>query len=51
MYKFLKSKLKWNAVTIRIVWSLMIAFSFVLWYYSFKLFDFTLKLATQIVFS
>lgn len=51
MYQYLKSKLHWNPVTIRIVWPLMIAFSFVFWYYSFKLFDFTVKLATAFIFN
>lgn len=51
MYKFLKSKLNWNPVTIRIIWSLIIAFSFVFWYYSFKLFDFIIKLVTVFIFN
>ena len=51
MYNYIKSKLKWNPVTIRIVWTMLLAFCVVFWYYSFKLFDFTVKLATSIIFS
>ena len=40
MYQYLKSKLKWDPITIRVVWLIMIAFSFVFWYYSFQAFDF-----------
>ena len=51
MYQYFKSKLKWNPVTIRVVWVMLLAFSFMFWYYSFKLFDFTVKLATALIFS
>lgn len=51
MYNYIKSKLKWNPVTIRLVWVILLAFSFVFWYYSFKLFDFTMKLATAFIFN
>lgn len=50
MYSYIKSKLKWNPVTIRIVWVMLLAFSFVFWYYSFKLFDFVIKSATVFIF-
>lgn len=51
MYKYLKSKINWNPVTIRVVWAMLLAFCVVFWYYSFKLFDFTVKLATALIFS
>ena len=43
MYQYIKSKLKWNPVTIRVVWAMLLAFSFVFWYYSFQVFDFIIK--------
>lgn len=51
MYQYIKSKFKWNPVTIRIVWVMLLAFCVVFWYYSFKLFDFTVKFVTNIIFS
>lgn len=50
MYNYIKSKLKWNPVTIRIVWAILLAFSFMFWYYSFKLFDFIIKSTTSFIF-
>lgn len=51
MYQHLKSKLSWNPVTIRFVWVMLLAFCVVFWYYYFKLLDFTVKLATALIFS
>lgn len=51
MYNYLKSKLKWNPVTIRIVWTMMIAFSFVFWYYSFQAFDFVVQYVIKFMFN
>lgn len=50
MYQYIKSKLKWNPVTIRIVWAILLAFSFMFWYYSFKLFDFIIKSTIAFIF-
>ena len=50
MYQYIKSKLKWNPVTIRIVWVMLLAFSFMFWYYSFKLFDFIIKSTIAYIF-
>ena len=50
MYNYIKSKLKWNPVTIRIVWVMLLVFSFVFWYYSFKLFGFIIRSATAFIF-
>ena len=51
MCQYFKSKLKWNPVPIRIVWAMLLAFCIVFWYYSFKLFDFTVELATSFIFN
>ena len=50
MYNYIKSKIKWNQVTIRIVWAMLLAFSFMFWYYSFKLFDFIIKSVVSFIF-
>lgn len=50
MYQYIKSKFKWNPVTIRIVWVILLVFSFVFWYYSFKLFDFIIKSVAAFIF-
>ena len=50
MYQYIKSKLKWNPVTIRIVWVMLLAFSFVFWYYSFKLFDFIIQYIIKFIY-
>lgn len=50
MYNYIKSKIKWNPVTIRIVWVMLLVFSFMFWYYSFKLFDFIIKSTTAYIF-
>lgn len=50
MYNYIKSKFKWNPVTIRIVWTMLLVFCIVFWYYSFKLFDFIIKFVTAFIF-
>ena len=50
MYQHLKSKFKWNPVTIRIVWFMLLAFSFVFWYYSFQAFDFVIQYITKFIY-
>lgn len=47
MYHYFKSKLKWNPVTIRVVWAMLLAFCIVFWYYSFKLFDSVVQYITR----
>ena len=51
MYKYFKSKLNWNPVTIRIVWAMLLAFCVVFWYYSFKLFDFVVQYTTKFIYN
>ena len=51
MYQYLKSKLKWNPVTIRIVWLMLLVFSFTFWYYSFQAFDFVIQYITKFIYN
>ena len=49
MYQYFKSKLKWNPVTIRVVWAMLLAFCVVFWYYSFQAFDFVVQYITKFI--
>lgn len=51
MYQYIKSKFKWNPVTIRIVWLMLLAFSFTFWYYSFQAFDFVIQYITKFIYN
>lgn len=49
MYQYLKSKIKWNQITIRVVWVLLLIFCIAFWYYTFQVFDFTISLIKQFI--
>ena len=51
MYQYFKSKLKWNPVTIRVAWAMLLAFCVVFWYYSFQAFDFVVQYITKFIYN